>query len=256
MSIGYAFATVEARILKNSPLVQQIQELTEPVVIVNQFHSSKIPPNFFKKNVTVINSTERGISRSRNLAFKHLNTSLAMICDDDIELRREGIEALKRAIVIRPQVALWVTQLATDQGKLWRHNYESATFSIQGNSFSQLRRIQRINSMEQVYNLDFMRENEIHFDSEFGAGSGKHIMGEETLVSATILQRGGEIRYVPVITRTHPPISSGQKFSPAHVRSVLATQRKIFGFAFAIPFAGYLLKSIIRRITSVDSNAQ
>ena len=123
-------------------------------------------------------------------------------------------------------------------------------------SFSQLRRIQRIHSMEQVYNLDFMRDNDIQFDSEFGAGSTKHIMGEETLASAEILQRGGEIRYVPIITRTHPPISSGQKFSPAHVRSVLATQRKIFGFAFVIPFTGYLLKSIIRRITSVASNAQ
>jgi len=256
LSIGYAFATVEAMILKNQPLVQQIYDLEEPVVIVNQFHSSRIPQNYFKSNVTVINSTERGISRSRNLAFKHLNTSIAMICDDDIELIGDGIKALKRTIPTQPQVALWATQLATNRGKPWRDNYESAAFSMQGSSFNHLRRIQRINSMEQVYNLDFIKKNAIHFNSAFGAGSGKYIVGEETLVSAAILERGGEVRYVPIVTRAHPHISSGQKFTPAHIRSVLATQIRIFGVAFFIPFTGYLLKSIIRKVTQVVSNAQ
>ena len=167
-----------------------------------------------------------------------------MICDDDISLVPTNIERIKKEIQKNPDYAMYFTRLQKTTGELWRGNYENDAFSISSLNFSSKRRIQRINSMEQVYNLRFLQVNQIVFNVDFGAGSGKFQLGEETLMSWSILKAGGILQYLPIVARIHPPLSSGSIFSAQNAKAIFALHWKVFGLAGILTFAGYLLKAV------------
>ncbi|MDA1336140.1 MAG: glycosyltransferase family A protein [Bacteroidetes bacterium] len=249
ISLGYAIATVDSKILENRTLIEQLKKTHDSVVIVNQFDSRPLDQSALGEKVLIINSKTRGLSRSRNIALDRLKTDFAIICDDDITLIEDGIIELKKSLQEQPSVALFYTRLLQTTGLPWRNNYESTSFDMIGSSFRNNRRIQRINSMEQVYNLNFLREYNLLFNINHGVGSGKIPLGEETLMAASILKSGGRIQYLPVFTRSHPPHSSGSSFNWSNAYSILRIHHKIFGWLCPLTFTGYLSKSLIRLIS-------
>ena len=250
LTFGYAVSTVESRLLDNVDFVAQLEQTTDPVVIVNQFRTRPLENQMFGNNVLVINSESRGLSHSRNIGLTALDADFVMICDDDISLVLENIARVKEEVRKNPETALFFTQLKKTNGELWRRNYESEAFSITKARFNTLRRIQRINSMEQVYNRRFLNAKNLVFDTHFGAGSEGFKLGEETLMTWSILKSGGILRYLPFVTRVHPPLSSGSVLSWENARAVLAVQWKIFGLVGLLTFSGFILKSLIRYVTA------
>jgi len=246
ITFGYAISTVESRLLNNLDFMKQLAQVDDPVVIVNQFRDQPLDASALGQNVQVINSKSRGLSESRNVALKAIDVDFVMICDDDISLVPANIERIKKEIQKNPDCALYFTRLQKTTGELWRGNYENDAFSITSLNFSSKRRIQRINSMEQVYNLRFLSANQLIFNVDFGAGSSKFQLGEETLMSWSILKAGGVLRYLPIVARIHPPLSSGSIFSVQHSKTVFAVQWKIFGLAGILTFSGFLRKSLLR----------
>lgn len=246
ITFGYAVSTVESRLLKNVDFIAQLAKIKDPVVIVNQFQRQPLETSLFGENVQVINSDSRGLSQSRNIGLSTIDADFVMICDDDISLVLENITRVKEEIQKNPETALFFTQLRKTSGELWRKNYEANSFSISKESFSALRRIQRINSMEQVYNRRFLSANNLHFNTDFGAGSARFKLGEETLMTWSVLKSGGVLRYLPFVTRVHPPLSSGSVFSVKSARAVLAVQWKIFGLIGLLTFSGFVLRSLLR----------
>jgi glycosyltransferase involved in cell wall biosynthesis len=54
-------------------------------VIINQCDTDNIEQvNYKKHSIQVINSTERGLSKSRNLALQHASADIVVIADDDM----------------------------------------------------------------------------------------------------------------------------------------------------------------------------
>ena len=250
ITFGYAISTVESRLLHNLDFMKQLAQVDDPVVIVNQFRDQPLDASALGQNVQVINSKSRGLSESRNVALRAIDVDFVMICDDDISLVPANIERIKKEIQKNPDCALYFTRLQKTTGELWRGNYENDAFSITTLNFSSKRRIQRINSMEQVYNLRFLSANQLIFNVDFGAGSSKFQLGEETLMSWSILKAGGVLRYLPIVARIHPPLSSGSIFSVQHSKAVFAVQWKIFGLAGVLTFSGFLLNSFRRYLAS------
>ena len=250
ITFGYAVSTVESKLLDNVVFMNQLAKIDDPIVIVNQFRDQPLDASTLGQNVQVINSKSRGLSKSRNVALKALDVDFVMICDDDISLVPANIERIRKEIQKDPDCALYFTRLQKTTGELWRGNYENDAFSIRSLSFSSKRRIQRINSMEQVYNLRFLRSNQLIFNVDFGAGSSKFQLGEETLMSWSILKAGGVLRYLPIVARIHPPLSSGSIFSVQHSKAVFAVKWKIFGLAGVLTFSGFLLNSFRRYLAS------
>ncbi|MDG2209060.1 MAG: glycosyltransferase family A protein [Flavobacteriales bacterium] len=246
ITFGYAVSTVESKLLDNVDFIDQLAKINDPIVIVNQFQDRPLDASPLGHNVQVINSKSRGLSQSRNIALKAIDVDFVMICDDDILLVPENIERVKKEIQKNPDAALYFTRLQKASGELWRENYEGDAFSINSLSFNSKRRIQRINSMEQVYNLRFLQANQLVFNIDFGVGSGKFQLGEETLMSWSILKSGGVLRYLPIVARIHPPLSSGSIFSAQNAKAVFAVHRKVFGLTGLITFSGFLLKSLLR----------
>ena len=246
ITFGYAVSTVESKLLDNIDFMDQLAKIDDPIVIVNQFRDQPLDASALGQNVQVINSKSRGLSQSRNIALKVIDVDFVMICDDDISLVPANIERIKKEIQKNPDCALYFTRLQKTTGELWRKNYEEGPFSINGLGFKSRRRIQRINSMEQVYNLRFLQANQLIFNVDFGAGSGKFQLGEETLMSWSILKAGGVLQSLPIVARIHPPLSSGSIFSVQNSKAVFAVQWKIFGLAGLMTFSGFLLKSLRR----------
>lgn len=249
-TLGFAVATMEAALLANETFVRQLRGLREPVVIVNQYREKDIDPSGFGDHVKVLNVQSRGLSLSRNLAMKALDDMGAdhvVLCDDDIELIPEGLEALRTFLEGEGgDAAMVFTQLRKSTGELWRAHYESDSFSLSGLGFEAKRRVQTINSMEQVYNLGFLRSHGLQFDPDFGAGSGRYQMGEETLMSWSILAAGGTLLYLPVACRSHPPLCSGSTYSGALMRAIFAVHQRMFGALSPITFSVFFVKSVYR----------
>ena len=248
ITFGYAVSTVESKLLDNIDFMNQLAKIDDPIVIVNQFRDQPLDASALGQNVQVINSKSRGLSHSRNVALKAIDVDFVMICDDDISLVPANIERIKKEIQKSPDCALYFTRLQKTTGELWRKNYEDGPVSINGLSFKSRRRIQQINSMEQVYNLRFLHVNQLIFNVDFGAGSGKFQLGEETLMSWSILKAGGVLRYLPIVARIHPPLSSGSIFSVQNSKAVFAVQWKIFGLVSLLTFSGYVVQSLLRTL--------
>ena len=196
----------------------------------------------------MINSPTKGLSISRNIALKSLNNDFVIICDDDIELNSANIEGVKNVISEKPEIALYFTQLEKSDGNPWRLDYKIHPFSIKGLSFQSKRKIQKINSMEQILSLPYLKENNLWFNEAFGAGSDIYPLGEETLMSYEILRSGGELQYIPTVTRIHPPVSSGMIHSWANLAATYAVQKKVFWPFGVFVFSFYALKLVIRNL--------
>lgn len=252
MTLGFAVATMEAGLLNNEKFVRQISNLQDPVVVVNQYREKAVDSAMFGSHVRVLNVRERGLSLSRNLAMDALadmDVDFVVVCDDDVHLLPDGIEAAQALIrQDRGQAALYFTRLQKTTGEPWRPRYEEATFSLQGLGFESKRRLQTINSMEQIYSLAFLRSKGLRFDADFGAGSGRYQMGEETLMSWSILAAGGTLTYLPVACRVHPPLCSGSTYSADLMRAIFAVHRRIFGVFGLVTFFVFFTKTIFRSV--------
>tara|TARA_Y100000385_G_C12993425_1_gene593871 strand:+ start:452 stop:1222 length:771 start_codon:yes stop_codon:yes gene_type:complete len=247
-SFGYALSTLEGRLLENPELVKQLNDLIEPVVIINQFQKKSIDDSSFGPNVTVINTKTIGISVSRNMALSHSESDFVLICDDDILLIPENIQRMKSSISEDTTIALYWTQLETTSGKLWREDYKSHSFNISGLSLRSRRRIQRINSMEQVVNVNFFKEKKLAYNEAFGLGSNLHPLGEETLLSWSILNSGGVLRYLPIPVRSHPPMSSFSLKSRQNSKAICAIHTIVFWPIGPLIFLAYSVKRSIRSL--------
>ena len=90
-TLGLCVSTMNGQLLKNPGLVLQIQELGLETVVVNQHGPAPggtLPENLGMEapNVTVVNTQERGISRSRNAGLHSMDAQWAVRCDDDVTL--------------------------------------------------------------------------------------------------------------------------------------------------------------------------
>lgn len=127
--------------------------------------------------------------------------------------------------MLDPDIALYLTPLHTTEGKPWRSDYAAQAFTMQGATLKNRMRIQSMCSMELIVNKEFLDAHRLRFDPDFGVGSGGCVLGEETLLAHAILQAGGVIKYLPMPTRIHPPVSSFTDMTPDNVQAIAKIHR-------------------------------
>lgn len=251
LSFGYALSTLEGRLLNNLELIKQLNAAKDPVVIINQCQKNPIDSSIFGDHVTVLNTPTIGVSISRNLAIRHSKSDFVMICDDDILLIPESIGQVKSAILKDQSVALFWTPLRKTTGQPWRRDYDDSPFDISGLTFKSKRKIQGINSMEQIVNVNYFKDKKLAYNESFGLGSSVYELGEETLLSWGILNTGGIIRYLPFSCRTHPPISSGSSIKLEDLKAIHAVHRIVFWPIGSLVFLGFSLKILLKSLVSL-----
>lgn len=148
-----------------------------------------------------IDSSKRGLSRSRNLALHSASCDYCLIADDD-EVFVDGVDQIiEIAFRDNPESDVLIFKLNN-----WETKYPSHTKNV---SYIQAMRTAS-------YQIAFKRakivENNISFDEEMGSGTG-HGAGEECKFLFTCLHKGLRLTFVPKTIATLQTGSESQWFS-------------------------------------------
>lgn len=214
--LGFIINTMDGNVLNNSELLKQIANSNYPAIVINQVRSPSGRLSL-SSPFQVHNSSELGLSRGRNLGIQLGNFKYAILCDDDIELCPERLEELEAFLQQCDSDTAGVrTILMRNISEPWRQDYSDKPSILNRASPLFWRKIQKINSMELVLNLDWIREHKTLFNEQLGLGSEQTNGGEEVLFMHSAILAGGSIQYAPIPIRIHEGESSGEGMSPVH----------------------------------------
>ena len=175
------------------------------LLVINQTSSDKQLKSDFE-NVKVINSLDKGLSKSRNLAIENANQSLLILTDDDV--------------VFQPGFELHVLKaFNTDDS---HDGFRFEFLNGKGNfakkypkhfeeKLSQLE-ILNTSSVELVLKRESIQRVSLKFDENFGLGTN-FSMGEEAIFVSDAIKKGLKIGFVPEVLVVHSHLSTSQRTS-------------------------------------------
>lgn len=212
---GILVSTMHDRALNNERLLDELTRTSLPVVIVNQKPGLlNVEQTEVRNAWTIVHSPLSGISNSRNEAIRHAHFDFGILCDDDIELMVENIEALAFELAqSKPQPEILIHPLMRDATTPWQKKKFPAGRTIRQSQWLKWRNLQHVNSMEIVLNLTFLKSQGIGFNPQFGLGSAHTTGGEEIELLSRIIRAGGRALFHPLPLRIHREISSGKSIS-------------------------------------------
>ena len=168
-------------------------KITGDAVVINQCGES-LTENVSRRSVNgsdqavkYVKTTERGLSRSRNMAIDNAEADICILCDNDVVYADNYEELILREFESRPDADIIVFYIKRKEKPV--PNFPTAR---RMNYLSVL----KIFSPEIAFRRD--RISDLRFDEQFGAGSGKYIMGEENIFLYDALKKKKNVYYVPV----------------------------------------------------------
>lgn len=161
--------------------------INSDVLIINQCdHDNELIEEKSYGRIRCICTTERGLSRSRNMALKNLDADYGLVCDDDEVLTEDYNEKILQAFKSHPDVDIICFQVERKNKK-----YPKKDMKI-----GYLRAL-RVMSVQVAIKKESILNAGIGFDTNFGSGTELG-SGEENIFLFDCLKAGLKIRYVPV----------------------------------------------------------
>ena len=147
-------------------------------------------------NVTYVETTQRGLSRSRNMAIAHAKGPVCILCDNDVEYVDGYDGIINRAFdTYDADVIVFFVKRPERQVPVFRRPKRMGYLSVL-----------KIFSPEIAFRTDSIRG--IRFNESFGAGA-RFFQGEENLFLYDCLKLGKKIVYVPeMIAQVRPEPST------------------------------------------------
>lgn len=165
-------------------------KINSDAIVVNQCDKeNRIAIEHNGHTVLWIDTTERGLSRSRNMAIQNATADICMIADDDMEYRTNYADTVISAFN-RMKVDIISFQVNGIEKKF--KNYSSEECEI-----SYLKSM-KIASVEIAFKKAKFDEKKIWFDELIGAGTD-FMMGEENAMLFQCLRKKLKIYYVPQV---------------------------------------------------------
>lgn len=180
---------------QNDASIVQRTGIQSDALIINQCdHEGKECFDFRNKkgeicHIRMINTKDRGLSRSRNMALNNAVGDLCLICDDDEVLASDYVEKILEAAEQYKDYSIFAFAL-----NYVRRRYSSKTFKIG------LLKAASISSVQLVLRRDKFI-SAVRFNEKMGSGTGNGA-GEENKFVVDCLKRGAKARYVPQIIAT------------------------------------------------------
>ncbi len=230
-------ATTDTKILKNDSFFQLPFDENFSAVVVNQKIENSEDLIIESPFIQVINSKEKGISNSRNLALAHAKADYVHFCDDDVTFMPDYLNIIQQSVAEFPTFDFFRFQIETPDGAQFKE-YDVNSYEIRSNSLINRRKILFISSVELVGKLKTIQEKKLQFNPQFGVGSGDYPMGEEALFLFDALEKGCSLQYIPKAIVSHPKESSGKKLGKEELRTLGVLFRKVYGW-FTPLFNGY-----------------
>ena len=238
---------------RNSPMTTQLEEMMKLEILMACMHQtdgSLIARSGITGDAVVINqsdhdgyaeyatdhgcakmyiTTQRGLTRSRNMAIDHSVADICMLCDDDEVFEADYEEKILGAYAQYPQADVIAFKIIN-----WRSSFED--------KYRQIRfpDTMKISSVQISFRRESLIRTGVRFDELLGSGSGNG--AEEELKFLLDCQKKGlKIYYVPVeVARL---VDSGSEwfcgFDQRFFYQRGATTRYILGLPTALAYALY-----------------
>ena len=195
---------------QNDDSIVKKSNVKSDAIIVNQcdkneiYRKEIISDNGRQQQMTMICTTERGLSRSRNMAIANATADICLIADDDELFNDNATENILKAYEEYPEADLITFKV---KGSVSSHKkYAQNTGKI-----GYLKAL-HISSVQITFRRQRIIEKEISFDPEMGSGSG-HGCGEETKFLYDCLHKKLRIVHVPVTIASLVEGSDSQWFT-------------------------------------------
>lgn len=204
------------------------------VVVVNQCNKNNFR-EFRTDNFKIkwINSVERGLSRSRNIAIKYANNDFCLLADDDLEYVKDYESIILEQFQKYPEADVITFKVEGIEKKFKDYHTRSRKLNYLTSM--------KVASVEIAFRLESIKKAGISFNELFGAGA-KYLMGEENIFLFECIKCGLNIIYVPVkIANLHILESTWFKgYDEEYFRSkgaAFTVMSRLFSFLFVIQFA-------------------
>lgn len=174
-------------------------------VIINQTnYSSKIFLKNEEFNICWVNSTERGLSRSRNTAMEMIDKGICIVLDDDEVLLEKYSDIITSVYDKYRDYDVILFKIIHNLSPL-KKKYPNKVSNI--NLLDSL----KFSSVEITFDLESILAKGISFDEDFGAGA-KYCLGEDNIFLSDCIKSGLKILFYPVyISELLPSVSTWYK---------------------------------------------
>jgi len=200
-----------------------------PILIVNQ--SGKIT-NSENKNIRIINSDTKGLSKSRNLAIKNSSKKYCLLADDDIIYKKGFYKIIEDAFEENLNSDIITFMMVDEHGK----HFKKYSF----NSMHNYKSIKDVNSVVIAFKRESILKNNIEFDTLFGLGSTFET-GEEYIFLRNCIEKNLTILFYPKIILQHKTISSGKlAFKDKNIFARAAIFYKFYGYLSYLKLAHHI----------------
>jgi glycosyltransferase involved in cell wall biosynthesis len=175
------------------------------ILIINQTtENHKLTSGF--SSVRVINSNEKKLSKSRNIALQNSIGKVVLIADDDVVFKKNFDSIIINSYNKYPNATVICFAIEKPDGSLFK-KYPAKTKE----NTTQLD-IFNILSIEISLNRVAFEKLNVKFDENFGLGS-HFIMGEEAIFLSDIKLKNQQLIIEPKVIAIHPTISTTDKLN-------------------------------------------
>lgn len=177
--------------------IRERTKVQTDVVVVNQCDEDQVEEFTFINNVgreckaKFVCTTERGLSRSRNMALRNAWGDYCIFADDDEELA-DGYESIIVSAFERNPKADIVAYNYRNQNSRLKNNYKQPI-----SEEKEAPKNHNYSSVALSFKLDKVISRDVWFDVRIGAGSGIISAGEESVWQALARKKGLKIFQCP-----------------------------------------------------------
>lgn len=191
-SIEVLVSTMNREGKEKLDLIKKMNISTDAVVInQNRYLEDHEVLTLSDQKISIINTLDRGLSKSRNLAINHASADICLIADDDMIYHADYEEKIIKAYEEYPEadiIAFQVKRVGNpDREKKFRQSlkWENHITSM------------KISSVEITFKRDKILQKNLSFNPNLGAGT-HFFNGEENVFLYEALRKNFKILYLPV----------------------------------------------------------
>lgn len=170
------------------------------ILIINQSKDTLLFSEFV--TVRVINSNEKGLSKSRNLAIANASKKICLIADDDVVYLPNFDKQVITAFNQNPDTSI----ITFNHQRIGKEKPQHGANKVYSHS---KKTIENVCSIEIAFQLKDVKGNSLIFDENFGLGSYFET-AEEYLFLHEAIQLKISALFCPFVIVSHPLFSSGE----------------------------------------------
>ncbi|WP_299216478.1 glycosyltransferase family 2 protein [uncultured Dokdonia sp.] len=206
------------------------------ILIINQTDTTRQLQSL-QPNVRVINTEERGLPQSRNMAIRNAIGEVCLVADDDVLYVPNLESIILQGYKTYPDAVVITFQLNKTNGELFR-KYPDV---IKHNNSS----YKTVNGVVISFKKDVLLENDVLYHPHFGLGA-TFSGANEYVFMRNVMKAKLPAYFVPAVILTHPDVSSGQDLGSdrlLYLRGALAYKcYGIWGYLWVCKYVFFLVR--------------